>query len=558
MSQENNAPSYNQLVIANGRTGDQWIAMLQSDEARDAKKALNYFDGQQKKEMVAFLNGNAGRRNWENNGLVPRFRNLVSMIVEKSGMLFKDQPPNYSVIQNGTDVADPEQTQKLLDEIAKLPWQEFFTNFDQVIRLLKTAILLIQYDKDAEEIVLDILHRGNCNVIINPMNRQIQAMIYTTSDDGIVSTYRIFNDEEIIDLMQESDKQNKITVTDRQPNPWKSVPAVAFYDTKIPRNGFWVEASHDLIDLNEMYNLHITDSEWVASWIKRPTLFTSVPFEETDGDMASGSQVAAIYGSPLPRQLPQSQQVQGGPGKAVTLNAQGIDHVVFDYKAPVVDMKNLNDMFETWAQMYAQDWSVKLATNNHPSRSVTSGFALLIEEIDNLDLRKRRQRQMEGGFKRFFEVLRSVMNTAYGTQVFSDDSELVVEFGDPYLPVDDASQEQLWQVRIDGGRATELDYFVETQGMSEQEAMTKYVEMLKFNAMKPMLQEIANGKAQSEMIELGVDVANPKGELDGDNDDEPSPVDGEDAADILDRENQARSNGIALKTYPGITGPAGL
>ena len=107
---------------------------------------------------------------------------------------------------------------------------------------------------------------------------------------------------------------------------------------------------------------------------------------------------------------------------------------------------------------------------------LTSGFQLVVEEIDNLQLRKKRQRQCEAHLKRFYEVFKLVCLVGGGI-IFPDDVELEVTFSDPGLPVNQKEQEEVWSIRIKEGRASRVDYFMAVEGMTKEEAEAKVQEI---------------------------------------------------------------------------------
>jgi len=478
-------------IIASGLTGRQLVDLLASDRAVFAQKALAYFDGDQEQQMVNLLNDvNKGRHRWMEQGLIPRYRNLTKMIIEKSGMLFKDAAPTLDVFTDDESTPDPVQTAALAEEMSKLEWAEFFTNFDQIVRLLKTGVLLVQWNDEDEMLTLDILTRANCEVLLNPNTKKIDTLIYQTSTGDKINQYRVITVDQVIDLIEKENKS--VMVSAIQDNPWGIVNAVPFYDTTIPRSGFWVEAPGDLIGINELYNLSLTDSEWSMSFTKRPTLMTNcIPAQDSVEELM----VAQVGTSTLPRQVPVTSGSMIGPSKMLLLDSSSAQSPFVKYEAPVVDYKPMNDAVENWVSVFAADWSVRIHTAGEGH--ITSGFQLVVEEMTNMELRQQRQRMFENGFKRFFKVVKEI----YGTVkpgLFSNDSNLFVCFSDPNLPVEAKEQEDMWTIRIQQGRATELDYFREVLGLSDEEANEKFLEIVLFNKKKALL----TGTAQQDAAVL--------------------------------------------------------
>ncbi|MFN9476086.1 hypothetical protein [Acidovorax sp.] len=468
----------NDNLILDGFDLNQWIDMLKTNRAKDAMKARNYYEGQQEDEVIKLLDDPyRGRANWRSEGYIPRFRNVTKMIVEKSGLLFKDAPPVLEVFNQNKVTPAAEPTTLIAEELAKVEWSDFAIKLDEMTRLLKTAIVLMQWDAEEQQIALDLLHRGNCEVVINPTTKKPRSMIYRYSSDNDGADYAIWTMEEIVWVSDRT--EGGVVINARQPNPYGLIPITVFYDTNSPVTGFWAEQDKTIVNLNEVVNLHYTDSERSIKWSKMSTAITNM---QPKGASAPGSALGAALGSVV---APDARTVLGGPGQVVVLESNGIDSPFFDYKRPDVDLVSLDDVVNTWVQSVAGDWSVKIHTTN--TTAANSGFQLMVEEMANLDLRKQRQRMFEQSFKRFYRILARVMNTAKGHTALDESAEMFAKFSAPSLPVDVAAQEELWAKKISEGRATELDYFMKVEGMTKEEAKAKILEMHEFNVWKASL-----------------------------------------------------------------------
>ncbi|MDP4299920.1 hypothetical protein [Leptothrix discophora] len=471
--------STNDAPVALGFTAKQLVDMLNNDRAVDAMKALNYLDGQQESELIKVLNDPArGRQRWKERGLTPRFRNLTKMVVEKSGLLFKDAPPTLEIFDAGLVTTNEAATALLNELLTQIEFIEFGINFDTALRLLKTAMILVQWDAEEAHWCFDILHRGNCEVIIDPRSRKPIGMVHRTADNE----FCVWTNEEVIEITQ---GEHSLGVTNREANPYGIIPMAVFYDTNTPRTGFWVEQDKSLVNLNEMVNLHITDSEYSILWSKMSTLFTNM---RPAGDGDSNFEVAEVVNSPLPRIVPTSAQSPGylaGPGSAVVLDSMGVESPFVRYENPNIDLKPLNEVVDSWIKGYAGDWSVRIEVAGQGRAQ--SGFQLVVEESDNLDLRKKRQRMFESGFKRLYRVLAAVFNTASGVTAFPPDAQLVAVFDDPVLPVDIQVQETVWAQRIAEGRATTIDYFQVVYGITREEAEERYLEVIEWQKRDAVL-----------------------------------------------------------------------
>lgn len=458
---------FNDDVILDGFNLNQWIDLLKTNKAQDAMKARNYYEGQQEDEVTRLLDDPyRGRAKWRSKGMIPRFRNVTKMIVEKSGLLFKDAPPILEVFSQNKVTPDATPTTLIAEELAKVEWADFAIKLDEMTRLLKTAIVLVQWDAEEQQIALDLLHRGNCEVVINPTTKKPRSMIYRYSSDDNGVDYAIWTMEEIVWISER--KGEGVTINARQTNPYGLIPVCVFYDTNSPVTGFWAEQDKSVINLNEIVNLHLTDSEFSNKWSKMATAVTNM--------QPKGSGTNAGLGAPLGvASAPDASTVLGGPGEVVVLESNGIDSPFFEYKTPTVDLRTLDDVVNTWVQSTAADWSVKIHTTN--STAANSGFQLMVEEMANLDLRKQRQRMFEQSFKRFYRILARVMNTAMNRSVLDESAEMFAKFSPPALPVDVAAQEEIWTKKISEGRATKIDYFMKVEGMTREEAKAKISEM---------------------------------------------------------------------------------
>ena len=446
--------------------------LIDCKEAELTDKILDYYDGDQEEHLIKLLNDpTKGRKDWQSKGIIPRTRNILKMVVDKSGLLFNDKAPKLDVYTGPT--IDEAQSAILQSYLEELDWVEFFTNFDAVVRMLKTACILVQFDNESKKLYFSMLTQQNSAVVLNKSRTAIDTLVYCTSgeiEDDEACEYRVFTQELIQDISVDAHGNEEILMS--MPNPFGIIPLVAFHDTNTPRCDFWNEIPKDLLQINDMYNLHITDSEYAASWSKLKTLFTNASIVTNEN---THYEPVEVYGRALPTYQPAGgSQVLGGPGKVIQIDTTGVDQAFVEYKGPEVNLQPIDDMFNKWVADFAADWAVNVKDAN--GGVADSGFKLIVEEMPNLELRKKRQRMFEAGFKRLFRVIKKVMNY-YIPGVFTEDAELFAQFSAPNLPVDQTIDEQLWSRRIAEGRASRVDYFMEKFGMTRDEAVAKITEI---------------------------------------------------------------------------------
>lgn len=444
-----------------------YMDLFDSDDREMADKALDYLDGDSKEHLIKFLQ--AYRKNALRKGMVPRARNLTKMVIQKSGMLFSGRAPTINVYPSAQAVvADPTQSLALQTIFESANWVEFFTNFDEVVRLLKTGYVLVQYSPEKDKWVFEALDQSNCAVQMDKFG-DMTTLIYATGKDGEYHTYRAWTPLETFDVYV--DQHGNEEVRNVIPNPYGIIPACPFHDTNVPREGAWNEIPEDLIEINDIYNLHLTDSEFASMWNKQPTLFTNAKIQGGTSEQYVETQV---FGEALPRWTPSGEPgFVGGPGTVVGIDSQG-ETVYLEYKKPEVSLMPLDDMVSKWVADFAGDWSVNIKLDGQGSKA-DSGFKLVVEEMPNLELRKHRQRMFEAGFKRLYEVIKVIAN--FHGWAFTEDSVLFVTFGKPELPIDEKLSEEVWSRRIAEKRASRLDYFMEAKGMSREEALAKIAEI---------------------------------------------------------------------------------
>jgi hypothetical protein len=479
-----------------GFTLQEWVEMTDCEEAEDVEKALDYYDGDQEDEMEELLSDpHRGRKNWKERGIIPRFRNITNMVVEKSGKLFKDNAPVIEIFDKGSKQPNQRATDNLLAEFDKTDWLEFFNNLDSTTRLVKTAMVLVQFDSIDKSLAFEILHRGNSAVILDPTMKHVMALIYQTSEADKIETYRIITLDEYIDLIETEDAigVSRVTISSRIPNPYGIVPVAVFHDTRTPRTGFWNKPGMDLISINELYNLHLTDSEYAISWNKLPTLFTNCAFDDGNTQL----ELAVAYGQKLPHYMASESSLIGGPSRVIQVDSQGVDSPFIEYKSPNIDIKPLDEVVTNWIEAFGHDWSVRMSTATGGHGSANSGFQLIVEEIPNRELRQQRAKMFSHGFKRLYKTIATVLNTQYGRELLPIDSEAFVEFGQTELPADPIQEQQTWDLAIRGGRASVIDYLMEMKGLTKEEALVKALEIQQLNSqfttVMPTVQQLPTG-----------------------------------------------------------------
>lgn len=442
---------------------------LHTKVAEDARKIIDYYDGKQEEHLIKQLNDvNSGRKDWRVRGLIARFRNITKMIINKSGLLISDKLPNIEV-HNSNGIIDESATLLLSNELILADYEDTLRNIDPIIRALGTARILVQYDPVKQKKVFDILGLHNSATVLDEYKNLI-TLIYQTSANSERATYRVFTNELIQDI--EVNKDGVEVISKSIPNPYGMIPVANFHDTVKPRMGDYNIPSTDIVQLNEIVNLHITDSEYAIKYMKYGTWVTNC---NIDGSTSSTTTYSQEYNRLLPvAQSAPTSEVVIGPSQVVHLNTMGVDSVFFEWKSPDIQLQPLDDIITSWVHSYASDWSVNIKTAGQGTAS--SGFQLVVEEIDNLELKKQRAKQFSVGLEEVCTLVMQITNlVSPGT--YNEELKPIVTFSAPILPVDEKQEEDVWSLRLREGRASRIEYFMTKFDLTKEQAQERIAEI---------------------------------------------------------------------------------
>ncbi len=461
-------------------------------ELRRANYLIDLFDGNQLKYVERALDGamsggKGARNNWRDRGYVPRMQNIVRPIIEKGGMLFND-PPKYEILPDTSSSAKPVVDDKFNEILVVADFQEFASGaLDPYTRLLGAVCLLQQryiptvveteggiYRFDStrgDALVPILLHRGNCVIVMDNTRTHILELAYVT--DGCIDDdkwmYRRINAQEIVDVLVQPLKQR---VEDREvtisaiTNPDGFVPASMFYDTAKPRAGVWPRISEDMINAQETLNAHLTDLKFAMDMgLASPLVLQDL---EVEGAEQAPNNISVIGENRVHAAAtnPEDQGLDLGIGSVLTLKSAkkaGTAGSAYRLEAKVA-FKEQADIIRQQLQDLASNWGVRM--KNAGDANATSGFQLVVEEMDNLQLRDRRAKAFQAAFRRFYEI----------TQVLYPEltaGELQVNFSEAKLPVNKAEELKLWTDKIANNLASHEDYFQQVEGLSLEEAIIR-------------------------------------------------------------------------------------
>lgn len=465
--------------------------LLSTKNAEKARTIVDYYDGKQDEYVVKQIADDySGRASWKQRGIIPRSRNLLKMIINKSGLISNDKLPQFIINDQAGDIENEEETILLNSLLTKADIEDLIKNNDPLIRALSTTKVLVQYDEEVGKYVFDILGLHNSATVLDEY-RKLDLLIYMLGHDSNgKQRFRIFTNNLIQDITV--DEKGQEVITNSMPNPFGFIPVATFHDLTKPRCSDWNTPSSELVQLNDIYNLHITDSEFAIKHMKYGTWVTNC---EISGVAPSGgTSEQQVYNRSLPvtTTTSTSQEVVIGPTSIVQLGGSKSDNPYFDWKSPVVNLEPLDNIINTWVDSYATDWSVVL----DQSGSADSGFKLVVKELPNMEMKKARAKMQQSGYEELCDIVMRIQNIILPGS-FTEGSKPKVKFFDPILPVDETADEGVWNLRIQNGRATRIDYFMQKFDMTKIQAEEKIAEIdaIRQSQQVSTLQSMVNAPA---------------------------------------------------------------
>ncbi len=120
--------------------------LLSTKNAEKARTIVDYYDGKQDEYIVKQIADDySGRASWKQRGIIPRSRNLLKMIINKSGLISNDKLPQFIINDQAGDIENEEETILLNSLLTKADIEDLIKNNDTIIRALSTTKLLVQY-----------------------------------------------------------------------------------------------------------------------------------------------------------------------------------------------------------------------------------------------------------------------------------------------------------------------------------------------------------------------------------------------------------------------------
>lgn len=471
-----------------------------SDILKDSaicNKLVDYYNGEQKKYLIKILDGSdtfGGRKKWRERGVIPRTTNTTKSIVDKSGRLY-NRPPSLELWRGKTAFQDP--TYNALMESSD--WRPFNQNVDVMVRFLKTVIVYnekyipaptmtvdqkyVFNPAKGERLLQQVLHKGNSAMLMDKARENITELAFLTkeekSDENKIF-YTVITPEVVEDWYFDHDLNEDVKYAE-EVNAEGIVTAYVRHDTNKPVYGLWNKPATDIVDLQEILNLHLTDIEFAIAHQKQKQIVTNADIIDNGGSEERGTVLPQRPGA---SQVPDNYTMVGGKGEPglshvgqlgslIKIETQGETPPYFEFKGPETDLQQLNDVVNDIIKLVAYNWDVNIDMQG--DGSADSGFKLVVKELNNLSLRELRAQYATQAHRKEYEILKVMYPTL-------PEAELFVKFPPPALPVDGKADLEEWNMKIAAGFASPVDFLIAKENLTEEEAIAKLDKIALFNA----------------------------------------------------------------------------
>lgn len=477
-----------------------------NEDAIDCNTLMDFYRDDQLKYVKMMLDGSykggyGKRRDWGKRGMIPRYRNITKSVVDKSAMVF-NSPPVFETYNSNKTMIDNSTFDTIMQNADYLP---FWQNAASMVRLLKSVVIYNQKyiplgsvtenqiyrfnPFNGESLMQTVTHHGNSEVIMDPSGRFIIEYAYLMNLDNEyydadlkesdqAKQYCVVTPNEIETWIFKDDKDILVDVI---PNIEGFVPAFFHHDVRKPIYGYWNKPGIDLGQLNEILNLHITDTEFAVTWSKQKTLFTNGTFGE--GNASQQMIPAALPGHTDPGALYNDLQGFSNSGDSPVIGLGAIVQVTSDdsgrdpmikFDGPTSDLDKLHQVISALSEDVANDWDVNVRIEGRGSAN--SGFQLVVESMDGLNLRAKQIQFFQASFRIMYEILQRMYPELPA-------GNLYVSFAPPSLPVNEKERDANWVSRISTNRASVIDYLMEENDLTEEEAVEKATKIKAYNDM---------------------------------------------------------------------------
>lgn len=421
-------------------TWESHLQELTCDTVVSANVAVDYFIGSQLEHLEDILNDKyRGITKWKERGVEPVMNNLTQKVIDRSARSYSQEP--------GRDVFAGESENKdaasYYTDLLNGDGDEYIALLDKYSRLLKVAMLFVQYVPEIEAYSFRILHRGNCDVVYDSKTGEITSLMYTSGACGMNGgrMYHHWTPEEVVDIEADSmtDSHSAFSamsqpktgkIVSREPNTYGIVPVAILRDVSKPVAGFWPNAAwEELIRLNEIVNQFATEMRFASKRNAFPSRVTNAKI--TDGQVEGVDSVTMISTGHL-----------------------GDQAVFYEHSAPTINLTDFRDAYADLAEEIGDNWGVRMEVGG--AATASSGFQLIVMESNSLETRIQRIKPAKAFEEKLFKVIATIDSTIGGP--LTTDMHVVTDFAEPRLAADTKTERDADRLDYAAGLITKEDW----------------------------------------------------------------------------------------------------
>lgn len=433
-----------------------WVRNLATQEkaAMDAAQRLVDWYQRDREQIVEHLRLAAGKTFPDDETKDWQFPVLdeVPRIIKRLSLAYKE-PPTRKLLRGGEELEPGAKEYELVERMYRnIQIDRKFKELDRWSTLLNTVHVEVVPRKGA--IDWDIRLRPSVMIVEDPEDyldfvkfayrwAPLDPETLRTREGWVVWT------AEMHAFIVDGEDPYPLSTEDGS-NPYGGeIPVVTV--RKLEQDDYWGRFGADLVEAIEAMNLQLANM-WENGFMQTH----GMPFSTNCG-FASGD------------------KVKTGPKHGVHVDGVTTDDVAPDFRfiKPDNDIPEVQDMLKWFIDAIGQSYG--MPTGGWSEDQVPeSGFAKFIKNFELLENRDDDMSVWEEIEQDLFAKSRMVYNTwASQAERVPEDLELQVIYTDISFPESPTERITRWTMAIKGGLATEVDYYMQEEGLDEEQAMEK-------------------------------------------------------------------------------------
>lgn len=295
---------------------------------------------------------------------------------------------------------------------------------NRLTKLLKTTLLQVRWDEDAERVMLDIVTPNVADAFFaDPERPQRFIVTHPVKEDAWLTTYSDWTAQSY-EKRDHRGERIRLQTNPGGVNPYGVLPFVPLFDYH-PDDEFWLPGGDDIINAQEAVNVALAN------------LWRGIEYQTSGQAWASG--------------IPATAELLVGPDRAVTLPENG----KFGFSSPDAPIEEVLKAIEFVLKQtaVANDLAANIFELDPRAESGAAKFAekqdLLEARADELELWRTYEAQL-------FEIIKTVWNT-HRPGTIPEDATVAVDFAEVGESVREVEKLQAYQLRLDLGIASPVD-----------------------------------------------------------------------------------------------------